>query len=78
MLKFVAGKKGLSEVEDQDAFKKCLKEEKRRQRLKKPLYGRFLKDTEKVSTERMWQWLKDILRNRLRRWCMQHRNRHYG
>ena len=29
MLKFVAGEKGLSEVEDLDAFKKHLKEEKR-------------------------------------------------
>ena len=31
MLKFVAGEKGLSEVEDPDAFKKRLKEEKRSQ-----------------------------------------------
>ena len=58
MLKFVAGEKRLSEVEDLDVFKKCLKEEKRSQWLEKPLHGRFLKDTEKVSTERTWQWLK--------------------
>ena len=31
MLKFVAGKKGLSDVNDSDAFKKGLNEEKRRQ-----------------------------------------------
>ena len=31
MLKFVAGKKRLSEVEDPDVFKKPLKEEKRSQ-----------------------------------------------
>ena len=53
MLKFVAGEKRLSEVEDLDVFKKCLKEEKRSQWLEKLLHGRFLKDTEKVSTERM-------------------------
>ena len=58
MLKFVAGEKRLSEVEDPDVFKKRLKEEKRSQWLEKPLHGRFLKDTEKVSTERTWQWLK--------------------
>ena len=58
MLKFVAGKKRLSEVEDPDVFKNRLKEEKRSQWLEKPLHGRFLKDTEKVSTERTWQWLK--------------------
>ena len=58
MLKFVAGEKGLSEMEDADAFKKRLKEEKRSQWLEKPLHGRFLKDTGKVSTERTWQWLK--------------------
>ena len=52
MLKFVAGEKRLSEVEDQDVFKKCLKEEKKSERLEKPLHCRFLKDTEKVSTER--------------------------
>ena len=52
MLKFVAGEKRLSKVEDQDVFKKCFKEEKRSERLEKPLHGRFLKDTEKVSTER--------------------------
>ena len=46
MLKFVAGKR-LSEVEDTDAFKKRLKEEKRNYWLEKPLHGRFLKDTEK-------------------------------
>ena len=53
MLKFLAGGKGLSEVEDPDAFKNCLKEEKRSQWLENPIHGRFLKDTEK-----MWQWLK--------------------
>ena len=51
MLKFVARKKELPEVEDLDPFKKHLKE-KRSQRLEKPLCGRFLIDTEKVSTER--------------------------
>ena len=56
MLKFVSGEKGLSEVGDPDAFIKHLKEEKTSQWLKKPLHGRFLKDTEKVSTERTWQW----------------------
>ena len=55
MLKFVAGEKRLSEVEDPDVFKKRLKEEKRSQWLEKPLNGR---DTEKVSTERTWHWLK--------------------
>ena len=25
---------------------------------KKPLHGRFLKDAEKVSTGKTWQWLK--------------------
>ena len=43
MLKFVAGKKRLSEVEDPDVFKKRLKEEKRSQWLEKPLHGRFSK-----------------------------------
>ena len=47
MLKFVAGKKQLSEMEDPDAFKKQLKEEKRSQWLEKPLHGRFLKDVGK-------------------------------
>ena len=37
MLKFVAGKKGLSEVEDPDAFTKRLKEEKASQWLEKRL-----------------------------------------
>ena len=61
------GEERLSEVEHPDAFKKCLKEEKRSEWLEKPLHGRFLKDTEKVSTDRTWQWLKkDILRKRLR------------
>ena len=54
ILKFVGGEKRLSEVKDPDLFKKCLKEEKRSQWLEKPLHGRFLKDTEKVSTERTW------------------------
>ena len=56
MLKFVSGEKGLSEVEDPDAFIRHLKEEKTSQWLEKPLHGRFLKDPEKVSTERTWQW----------------------
>ena len=60
MLKFVAGEKGLSGAENLDAFKKHLKEEKTIQWLEKPLHGRFLKDTEKMSTERMWQWLKVV------------------
>ena len=47
MLKFLAGEKALSELEDPDKFKKCLKEEKRSQCLEKPLHGRFLKDTGK-------------------------------
>ena len=47
MLKFLAGEKALSELEDPDEFKKCLKEEKRSQCLEKPLHGRFLKDTGK-------------------------------
>ena len=42
-------------MEDPDVFKKGLKEEKRSQWLEKPLHGRFLKDTEKVSTEKTWQ-----------------------
>ena len=58
MLKSVAGEKRLSEVEDPDVFKKRLKEEKISQWLEKPLHGRFLKDTEKVSTDRTWQRLK--------------------
>ena len=58
MSKFAAGEKRLSEVEVPDVFKKRLKEEKRSQWLEKPLHGRFVKDTEKVSTERTWQWLK--------------------
>ena len=67
MLKFVAREKGLPEVEDRDAFKNRLKE-KANQWLEKPLHGRFLKDIEKMSTERTWQWLKgDILRKRLKR-----------
>ena len=52
VLKFLTGEKGLSEVEDSDALKKRLKDEKASQWLEKPLHGRFLKDTEKVSTER--------------------------
>ena len=52
VLKFVAGEKRFSELEDSDAFKKCLKEEKTIQWLKKSGHGRFLKDTEKVNTER--------------------------
>ena len=56
--KFVAEDKRLSEVENPDAFKKHLKEEKTNKWLEKPLYGKFLKDTEKVSTERTWKGLK--------------------
>ena len=52
MLKFVAGKKGLPEVEDPDAFKKRLKEKKGSHWLEKSLYDRFLKDAKKVSIER--------------------------
>ena len=58
MLKYVSGEKGLSEAEHLDAFKKRLKEEKRSQWPEKPLHGRFVKDSEKVSTERTWKWLK--------------------
>ena len=54
MLKFVTGKKGLSEVKNPDAFKKHLKEEKRSQWLKKLLHGIFLKDTENMSIEKTW------------------------
>ena len=50
MLKFVAGEKGSQEVEDPEAFNKFLKEEKTSQWLEKPLHGRFLNNTEKVST----------------------------
>ena len=59
MLKYVAGEKALLEVEDPDAFKKRLKEEETRQWLEKPLHSRFLKDTDKVSAEKTWQWLKE-------------------
>ena len=59
MFKFVAREKRLSEVEDPDVFEKRLKEKKRSQWLEKRLHGRFLKDTEKVTTERTWQWLKE-------------------
>ena len=48
----------MSEEEESDAFKKYLNEEKRSQFLEKRLHGRFLKDTEKVSTERTSQQLK--------------------
>ena len=58
MLKFVAGEKGLSELEHPDAFKKRLKEDNTSQWLEKPLHDRFLKDTEKFRTERKWQWFK--------------------
>ena len=58
LLKFVAGEKWLSGVEDSDAFKKCLKEEKRSQWVEKPLHGRFLNDTEKVIRKRMYQGMK--------------------
>ena len=59
MFKCVAREKRLSEVEDPDVFEKRLKEKKRSQWLEKRLHGRFLKDTEKVTTERTWQWLKE-------------------
>ena len=58
LLKLVAGEKWLSGVEDSDAFKKCLKEEKRSQWVEKPLHGRFLDDTEKVIRKRMYQGMK--------------------
>ena len=45
-------------MEDLDAFKKHLKEEKTSQWLENPLHCTFLQATEKVSTERTWQWLK--------------------
>ena len=45
MLIFVAGKKSLSEVEDQEVFRKDLKEEKRSQWLEKPPHSRSLNDT---------------------------------
>ena len=44
-------------MEDPDVFKKRFKEEKGNQWLEKHLHGRFLKDTEKMSTEIVWQWL---------------------
>ena len=59
VLKCVAVKKELWKVEDQEAFKKRLKDEKRNHWLEKRLHGRFLKNTEKVSAERTWQWLKE-------------------
>ena len=52
VLKFVAREKGSSEVEDPNAFKKRLKQQKTSQWLEKPFYGRFLRDTEKLSTEK--------------------------
>ena len=58
LLKFAAGEKALSEVEDPNEFEKRLKKEKRRQWLEKPLRCRFLKETENVSIEITWQWLK--------------------
>ena len=57
-IRIIAGEKGLSEVEDLDAFKKHLNKEKTSQWLEKLHHGRFLKDTEKASTERTLQWLK--------------------
>ena len=48
MLRFVAGEKEFSEVEDSDALRKCLKE-KTSQWLEKPLHFRFLEDTEKSA-----------------------------
>ena len=58
LLKFEAGEKALSEVEDPNEFEKRLTEEKRRQWLEKPLRCRFLKETGKLSIEITWQWLK--------------------
>ena len=55
MLKFVVREKRLSEVEDQEAFKKNLKQEKRSQWLEKQVHGIFLIDTEKVKTEGTWR-----------------------
>ena len=49
-LKFVAGEKRFSEVEHSHVFKKRLKEKEKSQWMEKQLHGRFLKDTEKVST----------------------------
>ena len=60
MLKLVAGEKRLSEMEDSGVFKMRLKEEKISHWLEKSLHGRFLKDTEKVSTKRTRQWLKGV------------------
>ena len=45
MLIFVAGEKSLSEVGDQEVFRKDLKEEKRSQWLEKPPHSRSLNDT---------------------------------
>ena len=58
LFKFVAEEKGLSEVDDQYTFKKYSKKKKTSRWLEKPSHGRFLKDSEKMSIERMWQWLK--------------------
>ena len=52
MLKLVEGAKQLSEVEDPDAFKKQLKEEKRSQWLEKLLHSRFLKYIEKMIIDK--------------------------
>ena len=57
-IEICSGGKRLSEVEHPDAFKKWLKEKKRSQWMGKRLHGRFLKDIEKVNTERTWKWLK--------------------
>ena len=46
-------------MEDLNTFKKPLKQEKISQWLEQPFHGRFLKDTEKVSTERTRQWLEE-------------------
>ena len=45
-------------MEDLNTFKKRLKHEKKSQLLEQPFHGRFLKDTEKMSTERTRQWLE--------------------
>ena len=58
ILKFVDLEKRLSKMEEPDTFKKHLKEEKTSQWLEKLLHGRFLKNTQRLSTEKTQQWLK--------------------
>ena len=57
-VKICSWRKGVVRSWRLGCIKKRLKEEKASQWMEKPLHGRFLKDTEKVSTERTWQWLK--------------------